>query len=427
MVNDLLKKLKATFCSIPDHRRSNSSYALGDTLMAAFAMFHLKDESLLSFRDKFDSRKENLARVYGVKDICEDTALRKSLDGIETSRLKQCFKILLNEAEEANLLEDKLVLSKYLAISIDGTGYYCSSSKSCKHCLTKKLTSGKQLNHHQLLASSIVHPDQSTVFPVYCEPIVQQDGAQKNDCERNACKRLLPSIRELLPESKFSNIIVLLDGLYADGPTIKALQMQGMNFITTIKEGYVLIQAEALNRKNELKEHQWQQENTICKVKFSENLVLNGANQDILVNYIEFQQIDAKTGKVLYANTWITDLPITVDIIPQLVKLGRARWKIENETFNTLKKQGYHLEHDYGHGENYLCSNFAILMFIAFLLDQIAQAADTTFIKAMKKFKTKKAFWEAIRSIFYTIPIMSMNTIYKIIAKEAILDIQIRE
>jgi hypothetical protein len=33
---------------------------------------------------------------------------------------------------------------------------------------------------------------------------------------------------------------------------------------------------------------------------------------------------------------------------------GRARWKIENETFNTLKNQGYQFEHNFGHGKQNL-------------------------------------------------------------------------
>jgi hypothetical protein len=66
-----------------------------------------------------------------------------------------------------------------------------------------------------------------------------------------------------------------------------------------------------------------------------------------------------------------------------MVTVARTRWKIENETFNTLKNQGYHLEHNYGHGNKYLATNFAILTFLAFLTDQIAQALDTAFQKSL--------------------------------------------
>ena len=56
---------------------------------------------------------------------------------------------------------------------------------------------------------------------------------------------------------------------------------------------------------------------------------------------------------------------------------GRARWKIENETFNTLKNLGYNFEHNYGHGKKYLSTVFGLLMMLAFLLDQIQELCCT--------------------------------------------------
>ncbi len=52
---------------------------------------------------------------------------------------------------------------------------------------------------------------------------------------------------------------------------------------------------------------------------------------------------------------------------------GRARWRIENKTFNTLKNQGYHFEHNYGHGDQNLATVLVLLMFLAFTVDQIRQ------------------------------------------------------
>ncbi|NOT80186.1 MAG: hypothetical protein HOP07_14415 [Bacteriovoracaceae bacterium] len=66
--------------------------------------------------------------------------------------------------------------------------------------------------------------------------------------------------------------------------------------------------------------------------------------------------------------TFITDIAVTKNNIVQLAEGGRTRWKIENETFNTLKNRGYNLEHNYGHGEKNLTHNFIMSMFLAFLL-----------------------------------------------------------
>lgn len=108
--------------------------------------------------------------------------------------------------------------------------------------------------------------------------------------------------------------------------------------------------------------------------------------------------------------------------VKELVEVARARWKIENETFNTLKNQGYHLEHNYGHGKKYLATNLAILTFLAFLVDQIAQHLDKDFKAAKKACKTFKNLWQTIKSVFYLISTMSMNAIYRFIIKRRQVD-----
>ena len=99
-----------------------------------------------------------------------------------------------------------------------------------------------------------------------------------------------------------------------------------------------------------------------------------------------------------------------------MVAVARSRWKIENETFNTLKNQGYHFEHNYGHGKQFLATNFAILTFVAFMIDQIAQHLDEDFQAAKQYCKTFKNLWEKIRTVFYLLPTMSMNAVYRFIA-----------
>ena len=75
--------------------------------------------------------------------------------------------------------------------------------------------------------------------------------------------------------------------------------------------------------------------------------------------------------------SWVTDLRVSTRNVYALMRGGRARWKIENETFNTLKNQGYHFEHNYGHGEQNLSGVFATIMMLAFLVDQTQQLCCT--------------------------------------------------
>jgi hypothetical protein len=72
----------------------------------------------------------------------------------------------------------------------------------------------------------------------------------------------------------------------------------------------------------------------------------------------------------------VTDLHLTATNVSRIARGGRCRWRIENETFNTLKNQGYHFEHNYGHGEKNLGVVLMMLMMAAFLIDQVQQKSN---------------------------------------------------
>ena len=414
MIDNLIKLLCDGIAEIPDPRKGNFTYSLSNLLNLGFSMFHLKDPSLSSFRDQYDVRAENLERVYGVTDLPGDTALRKGIDQVEPSELQGLFKPSLDFLKSKGGFTNHRVLGKYIAVSVDGTEHYCSGSKSCSGCLVRNHRNGKKTYYHQLLGAVAVHPNQQTVFPVACEPIVKQDGSTKNDCELNASKRIIPQIRQTLGQKE--DILTIFDALYINGPHIKALGEENIRYIIGTKgKTFVDIQVSALREKGKLKSFSWETKKSSFTAYFANGLILNGQHQDILTNYFEVVEIDKKTGQQVFFSTWITDLQINFENIRELVEVARSRWKIENETFNTLKNQGYHFEHNYGHGEKYLATNFAILTFLAFLTDQIAWQLGKDFQKAKEVCKTFKSFWEKIRFVFYLVPTMSMNAVYRFI------------
>jgi len=81
---------------------------------------------------------------------------------------------------------------------------------------------------------------------------------------------------------------------------------------------------------------------------WTSGLCLCESATDVKVNYLRYEQTDKKG--VVTRWTWITNLPLTARTVERVMRAGRSRWQIENETFNTLKNQGYHFEHNYGHG-----------------------------------------------------------------------------
>jgi hypothetical protein len=266
---------------------------------------------------------------------------------------------------------------------------------------------------HQMLGAAIVHPDRKEVLPLAPEPIVKQDGDTKNDCERNAACRLLERIRREHPHLK---LIVVEDGLASNAPHIRDLKQQGMHFILGAKPGDHeflydrLIDAFDDDRVITLTSKVGE---VTREIAFVNELPLNQSNQDLLVNVLQYYEY-GPDGEPTKKFTWVTDLTIIRENAEHLVRGGRARWKIENETFNTLKNQGYHFEHNYGHGKMNLSVVFAMLMMLAFLVNQVEQISCPLFNAVLKKFRTKRALWDNVRSHFRHFIFSSMRHLYEV-------------
>jgi hypothetical protein len=134
---------------------------------------------------------------------------------------------------------------------------------------------------------------------------------------------------------------------------------------------------------------------------------------------IEYGEIPPKgSKKPLRHFSWVTDLPVNEENAPVLVRGGRARWHIENETFNTLKNQGYHCDHNCGHGEKNLSVNFALLMMLAFLVDQTMQLCDVLFQATLKHVRRKCRLWEKIRGLFEHFHLTSMRHVHELLLSD---------
>jgi hypothetical protein len=130
------------------------------------------------------------------------------------------------------------------------------------------------------------------------------------------------------------------------------------------------------------------------------------------VTFVEYWEDNPHKKKTLRFS-WITDLDVTEDNVFQFMRGARARWKIENETFNTLKNQGYRFGHNFGLGKQHLSEVFVLLMMLAFLVDQIQQMCCPLFQAAWTKCKSKRSLWEKVRSKFREFYINTMEDLYR--------------
>jgi len=213
--DNLIRLVRSGFEKIKDHRASNASISLGDALMSAFAMFSLKDSSLLEF-DERRERDDNLKQIYELEDVSGDTQMRTILDPVSQDEIKPLYKDVFGQLERSKGLEEMAYFGKYHLVSVDGTGYFSSKEIHCDACLTRKNSKTGEITYsHQLPGAAIVHPDVKEVIPLAPEPIIRQDGETKNDCERNAAKRLLAQIRQNHPDLP---LIIIEDSLSSNAP-----------------------------------------------------------------------------------------------------------------------------------------------------------------------------------------------------------------
>jgi hypothetical protein len=398
--------VRSGFADIPDYRLTDTDITLADALMSAFAMFSLKAPSLLAF-DK-ERAEGNLATIYGIQRVPCDTRMREILDPVSPESLRPLFKSVFQQWPRGKALEAMMFLDGHYLLALDGTGYFSSKTIHCASCLHKVHRSGAITYYHQMLGAAILHPEKREVIPLMPEPIVKHDGTEKNDCERNAAKRFVAQLRQDYPHLKF---IVTEDSLSSNAPHIQTLQDHDLRYILGVKAGdhALLFQQVQMTEQAGGVTYYERHDRAVGirhRFRFVNDVPLNASNADVRVNFIEYWEIGQ--NKIQHFS-WVTDLRVSKRNVFHLMRGGRARWKIENETFNTLKNQGYHFEHNYGHGQQNLSVVFAMLMMLAFLVDQTQQHCCALFQAVWAKLGSKRLLWERMRALFYDYALESMQ------------------
>jgi hypothetical protein len=370
-----------------------------DCIMSGLAIFGLKFPSLL----QFDKKKEdhviwrNLKNLYHVKKTPSDTCLRERLDTISPNKLRRPFRMIFAFLQRGKVLDRYLYFGKYYLLSIDGTGHYSSNKVHCKNCCEKHHQDGEVTYYHQMLGAAIVHPDERVVIPIAPEPIVRGDGKNKNDSERNASQRLLKDFRREHPHLK---TIIIEDALGSNYPHLTFLDSLKLEYIVGVKPGdHGFLFDWIKHAKDEV--FVINKGTTKHTFRYVNDVPLNDEHYDYRVNVLEYWE-EKPHGKKQYFS-WVTSFKLTPENVFDLMRAGRARWKIENETFNTLKNNGYNFEHNYGHGNDNLCSVLAMLMLLAFLIDQVQFLCCNLRKNLKKKYGPWYSVFEKIRAMFQMI------------------------
>jgi hypothetical protein len=333
----LLHVVRSGFATIPEPGCEEGGISLTDTRMSAFAMFSLKAPSLLAF-DK-ERAESNVHTISGIQHVPCDTYMRERLDPVSPKWLRPVCKSVFRPLQRGKALEAMVFLEGHDLLALDGTEYFSSKTLHCASCVHRVQRHGAITYAPQMLGAALIPPDVRAVIPLLPEPIGHDDGTAKNDGERNAAKRFVVKLRQDHPHLK---CIVTEDSLSANAPHLETRQQHNLHSILGGKEGdhafvFQQIQAAEHARRVTSYERHDRAVGLVHRFRCVNDVPLNASNPDVRVNFIEYWE---RGQDQVQHCSWVTDLRVNKRHVFHLMRGGRARWKIANETCNTLKNQG---------------------------------------------------------------------------------------
>jgi hypothetical protein len=392
---------------LPDFRKPgpNTRYTIQGAALGAFGIFFTQSPSFLEYqrRLKHSQGHDNAQTLFGVEEIPCDNQARNLLDPIAPSHFNPVFLEVFAHLEQQDLLEPWRVLDHQLLVSLDGTQYFSSKALHCQNCLTRQLSNGQTLYYHPAITPVVVCPGRSQVIALSPEYIMPQDGHDKQDCEQVAGKRWIRQHAEALAPHQ---VTLLGDDLYSKQPLCALAVQKGFNFILVCKPNShaklyerlafwqkqgAMAACEQRRRHGRLTE--------VTMYRFINDVLLHDGKQALSVNWVEITVVNAKTGEQLYYNTFITNHRLNAENVAQVAQAGRGRWKVENENNNVLKTKGYHLEHNFGHGKQYLSATLLSLNLLAFLFHTVLEWSDEPYALLRQELARRQTFFEDIRAL----------------------------
>jgi hypothetical protein len=403
----LMGYLHRAISAIPDPRQASNAtlYSLRDVVLAAFSVFFMQCESFLEHQRQMQSRsgQDNAQTLFGLERLPTVPQIRNVLDGIVSQQLFGVFGSVYQALIRGGYLKAYEVLEGHLLVTLDGTEYFRSDQVHCEQCSHRTHSNGQVSYSHSAILPVIVAPGQSEVISLAPEFITPQDGHEKQDCEVTAAKRWISGQAATLKELR---AILLGDDLYSRQPMIEACIAANLNFIftclpeshPTLYDGLTIL--DRLGQVHHLEiDHKHLRSHQVYRYRYAHQLPLRDTEPTLFVNWCELTLIRLSDQKVLYHNAWVTLLPLEEANVPAVVASARCRWKTENENHNVLKTKGYHLEHNFGHGQQQLSATLLTLNLLAFLFHTVLQLVDQAYQKIRKRRGTRKGFFQDILSL----------------------------
>jgi hypothetical protein len=396
--------LVATVTQLPDHRtRPNRIYEIADAALGAFAVFFVQSPSFLAHQRDMQRRQgqNNAESLFGSDQVPSDPQIRNLLDPIPPEQLAPPFWRVFEQLRDGDYLTAyQGHLGRWLC-TLDGTQYYSSQKIHCDRCTTR-VVNERTYYSHTLVAPVLVAPGENRVIALEPEFVTPQDGVEKQDCELRAAERWL---RRNLSHFPAGALTLLGDDLYCHQPFCALVLELHQHFAFTCKPDShpTLYQEIDLLTKAggvaEVSQRRWNgQRYELWRYRYALRVPLR-ADKPLYVNWCEVTITDEATGQLLYHNSWATDHALTESGLHDFVVAARTRWKSENETNNVLKNYGYHLEHNFGHGQQYLAMVLVMLNLLAFLFHTVLDLCDEQYRRVRAELAARQTFFHDVQAL----------------------------
>lgn len=397
----LLQSYQTHLSLLPETRQGgNTKYRIYDFAASALSVFFMQQPSFLAHQ-RFLAEKQqqnNLCNIFKVKGIPTDSQIRRELDKQSPCLLNGIYDDIFNLLDTKGELEKRRSINHTFLIPLDGVTYHSSYEISCKQC---HRTTKDDVTHytHQALFPTIVTPGISTVISLPPEFLTPQDGHDKQDSEIAAAKRWIQTHgKKYIPKG----VTFLGDDLFAHQPFCETVVNGGAHFLLVAKPSSHKTLYEWIEPLFETKyvtsfslKRRKGKKQFLDTYRFINQVPLRDSEDALQVNWCELVTTNSQ-GKIVYRNSFITDHVIDSDNVVDIVKAGRARWKVENENHNTLKTKGYHLSHNFGHGKQFLAQFLTSLNVLAFLFHTTLELFDAAYRTLRLKTGRRDSFFQSL-------------------------------
>lgn len=373
---------------------SYTMYDISEILYTVIMKNNCNLSSMQEMTDKFNEETiaQNICELLGTEEkefLPHYITINECLEKLDPKELEKLRTKMIRKLIRKRTFEHARFLGKYWAVIVDATGLFHFKEKHCEHCLKKTYNKGTSEEYsryyHNVLEAKIVLGD-NLILSIATEFIEnEKEDVKKQDCERNAFKRLAKKIKKAFPQLP---ICILGDSLYACEPVFELCKEYVWSYLIRYKDGSIPTLAEDYNSIKGMGEHEeiaWieeiiykrkARENKTHRIKWVPEIAYGKQFLTVMDLTIEQEEKEDQTFQ------WITDLKIIGKTAAEFAAMGRKRWKIENEAFNIQKNYRYDIQHanslDYQAMKNH------------YLLTQIADILMQLYENGTKKLKAIK-------------------------------------